>query len=476
MSVTGDNQNRIESEDIKNDKERKQKTAVGVSVAHSAQISTVKANAKFAKPDKYAGNRNLYDKGSAKKNAKLNAFENGKQPRDQYTGKKLVLTIKEAKLKYGDKWQEHLAEADHIRPLKVIFKENKDNPFITNEDLKNIANSKSNMQVVSRTYNNGKRDKTNEQFVSDEEYLKRKKLKITDEKKREAIETSKKAKKEINKEVRITTVKNIAGTAHEAGKDASVRGAETAAVVSIVNNVMEVFQGEKEVGEAVTDVAVDTGKAAATSYVTGAGLTVVSHMVSSAPSKFLQKIASSSIPGMVVTFVMSNSSSIKNYVEGEISTHDLVMEVGKTGTEMLLFNVIGFAVGAPLGPVVGTLTSMLASVACETLISYKQKIEESGKLYQKKISRLAAIETAALKEIQYQRKWLEEKINSEFQGWDKNFEEGFQYMLDSVMKNDFSEFSSGLDKIMSVFGTEAMFHSEREVENFLFDEEAVLQF
>jgi hypothetical protein len=119
---------------------------------------------------------------------------------------------------------------------------------------------------------------------------------------------------------------------------------------------------------------------------------------------------------------------------------------------------------------------MFAAAACGTLISCKQKIEANEKLYQKKISQLTAIETAALQEIQSQRKWLEETIHSEFQEWDKNFDEGFRHMMDSVMKNDFGEFSSGLDRIMSVFGSEAMFHNEKEVEDFLFDEDTVLEF
>ena len=119
-------------ESQKKEEERRDKSAVdiaaGYAAAESARISTQKAAQKFAKPDKYTGNRNLYDSGAAKRNAKMELFKDGAEVFDPYTGDRLVLTKKEAKLLYGEDWTKHLAETDHIKPLEKIFEETKKIP------------------------------------------------------------------------------------------------------------------------------------------------------------------------------------------------------------------------------------------------------------------------------------------------------------------------------------------------------------
>ena len=66
--------------------------AAGYAATESARVSTQKAIQKYAKPDTYTGNRNLYDSGKAKRNAKEVLFEkNGGNVFDPYTGEKLCL-------------------------------------------------------------------------------------------------------------------------------------------------------------------------------------------------------------------------------------------------------------------------------------------------------------------------------------------------------------------------------------------------
>lgn len=70
----------------------------------ATQIQMQKAAQTFAKPSQYTGNRNLFDSGAAKRNAKMQAFANGQKPIDPYTGAELELTKKAAKAKYGADW------------------------------------------------------------------------------------------------------------------------------------------------------------------------------------------------------------------------------------------------------------------------------------------------------------------------------------------------------------------------------------
>lgn len=87
----------------------------------ATQIQMQKAAQTFAKPSQYTGNRNLFDSGAAKRNAKMQAFANGQKPIDPYTGAELELTKKAAKAKYGADWTKHLAETDHAFSLEEIF-------------------------------------------------------------------------------------------------------------------------------------------------------------------------------------------------------------------------------------------------------------------------------------------------------------------------------------------------------------------
>ena len=67
-------------------------------------------------------------------------------------------------------------------------------------------------------------------------------------------------------------------------------------------------------------------------------------------------------------------------------------------------------------------------------------------------------------------------IEDEFHAWDENFEKGFESMVESVRENDFGGFADGLDRIMQVFNSEAMFHNVEEVEEFLFDDSSAFEF
>ena len=137
-------------------------SAAGIAATESARVSVNQAAKTFAKPDKYTGNRHLYDSGTAKKGVKMDSFASGGQVRDPYTNDLLELRKADAKLKYGDEWQRHLAEGDHITPIEKIYDAYGKSSWIKNEDINDLANSKDNLQTVSRKFNNAKRSKTNE--------------------------------------------------------------------------------------------------------------------------------------------------------------------------------------------------------------------------------------------------------------------------------------------------------------------------
>ena len=144
------------------------KIGAGFAATESAMASTQAALRKFAKPTKY--DRSVLDDGAAKRNIKINAFKSGVTVKDPYTGDVLTLTKAEARMKYGDNWTKHLAEADHKISLEQRYEQTKNNPWLTNDDVKASSNSSDNLEVVSRKFNNAKRSRSNEEFVTDDEY------------------------------------------------------------------------------------------------------------------------------------------------------------------------------------------------------------------------------------------------------------------------------------------------------------------
>ena len=157
----------LKSTEKESDERDGAKIAAGLAATESARRSAQKAAIKFAKPETYTGNRQMFDSGAAKRNAKMDAFRSGTEVIDPYTGDRLVLTKKEAKLLYGEDWTKHLAETDHIKPLEKVFEETKDNPWLSTDDVKDIGNSEENRQVISQKTNNAKRSRTNEEYVND---------------------------------------------------------------------------------------------------------------------------------------------------------------------------------------------------------------------------------------------------------------------------------------------------------------------
>ena len=61
-----------------NDKDKHfSEIGTSLSISQSVQNSVQQAATTFAKPETYTGNRNLYDSGTAKQNAKTNLFKDG---------------------------------------------------------------------------------------------------------------------------------------------------------------------------------------------------------------------------------------------------------------------------------------------------------------------------------------------------------------------------------------------------------------
>lgn len=450
----------------------KKKIAAGIAAAESAKFSTRQAAVEFAKPDTYTGNRTLYDSGSAKRQAKADAFSSGKDVIDPYTGNRIVLSKKEAKAIYGADWQNHLAESDHIRPLEKIYQENKSNPWVKNEDIKSAANSDYNIKPVSRKFNNAKRSSTNEEMVENESYYKSKGVEFTPEGREAALKDDKTAQKAIQKQLARDSAGNIVETWHKAGKSGAVRAGGTVLTMSAIMNFAAVVKGEKDVEEAVGDIVIDTGNVAASGYMISGGLPVISHTLSASSSKFIRALAESNVPGKVITAVMMTGDALKRYASGQITTQECLLELGDKGLATITAGY-SMAVGQALIPIPIVGAAVGALVGSELTSKYYKELMNTLKIkkleHQERLRIIDECEQAATQAKAF-RKELEIYLEAYFKDYRDCFDEALAEIRYAFQNGDTDGIVAGANKITRKLGGKIYYETEEEFETFLKDD------
>lgn len=468
------NQKTLLKNKIKKDQEDETKdiitSASGVTATESAHISTQQARKTFLKPDSYTGNRQLYDSASAKRNVKIRSFADSVEVHDPYTDQVLVLRKADAKRLFGEDWQSHLAEGDHIVPIEKIFEALRNNPWITNENMNSFANSADNLQTVSRRFNNAKRSRSNEEFVTDQEYLDKTGIKLSEEQRKKAIEAGKKSQSIIDRKANLTAAKNIIETGHNAGVEAAQRSGTLAATMSGIINLTAVIKGEKEPEEAISDILVDGGKATATGYILGGGLTTLSHSLSSSSSQFVQALANANVPGNVITAIMLTGNTLKRYGNGEISTQECILEIGEKGLNvattgyamtvgqaLIPIPIVGAAVGALVGSV---LTSQYYNQLVKSLRVKELEHNQRQRIIQE--CQIVAQNARAY------RAELEEYLEIYFKDYHHCFDEALAEIRLSLQSGNADGVISSTNKITRKLGGKVYYDTVDEFTEFIF--------
>lgn len=470
------------------DDESKSRIGAGIALDASIRNSVEQANVKYSRPAYNPQTRKqYYDDGAAKKNAMDKAFSSDKTVKDPYSGAKLLKKQKDAKLQYGEKWQAHAAEADHIDPLNQIVKRTGKNPFLTTDDVKNIGNSEDNFQILSRKNNQnskeiGKGGSTQQKWADDPTRMEGLANSMeSDEPIEEVIkrikETGKAAEKRNNRRAFKKGLKNAVGTAHEAGKDGAQNAGVTALTMSGIMNVVSVIRGEKSGEDAVADTIKDGGKAAVTGYAMGGGMTVVSQSLSYSSSEFAQALAKNNVPGRVITAVIVTGDTLKQWGSGEITTQECLIQLGDKGLNMATMGY-SMAVGQALIPIpvvggaVGALVgSMLTSQMYNNLIHDLQ----TKQLEHEERVRIIAECHAAAESARAFRAELEQYLDSYFEEYRTCFDDAISSMQLSYETGDADGVIAGANEITRKLGGQVRYETVSEFKSFLdSDEDDVL--
>lgn len=449
-------------------------SVAGHAVKDSVNASVQSMNTTYAKPE-YTGNRSVYDSQKAKINFKKNAFFSGKV-KDPYTGKKLEATIKHAKAKYGDSWADHVAEADHVKPLKRIVDEYQDSPFITTADIRDAANQDANLTVTSRKVNNAKRDRTNEEFADDVAYRKDKKVKLSAKRREQMKADGKQSDSAVNRTIRGKQVFNAAKEAHTAGVQSAKAGMAVGAGITVADNIVAVIKGEKTVGEAIADVGKGVLQTGAISYSIGGGLSVVGHLLSKSSSPFIQNLVKSGVPGQVVSVVMATGNTLIRYAKGEINTGECIRELGSTGVSLCITSY-STAVGQAFIPVPvlgAAIGALVGGAICATLWKPLEDMRRTEQARQEAIE-WAQYADEVTKRLKEQREAFEIAVAKMLYQRQEAFDWGYNAFIEGAKNNNFDAMAQGLERICNSFGGSLGIQSFEELDAIMRDDTVELE-
>ena len=454
----------------KNEQEKNSQVANGMVVGAQINQEVTRLNEDYAKPENYT--EKIQEK---KKERKKELFADGKAVKDPYTGEELLLRKQEAKLKYGDKWQEHLAESDHVVPIKKVHQAHKDDVWISNDDIKEITNSSDNLKVVSRKQNNAKRAKTNEEFYGDEgkDYRKSKGVEVSKKGRQKAIEDGKKAEEIIEKKILCRKIKNVGTEFVSSGWQGAKSAGTMTAAMSSMNNIVAVIKGEVTPEEALKNVAKDTATSAVTAFGVTGTTAVVARTLSGANSPFVKSLVKSNVPGQVVSAVMATGGTLMKFCKGEIDTKDCIKELGQTGISTVTTGyamAVGQAVipipfvGAAVGAMVG---AAMAGGLWKDLKGAIDSWERSEREYEE-IKRLT---DEAIARLEQERTTFEQATRKLFDERAEAINEGFDLICNASLEDDADTLFMGLDTIANAFNKDIQYHSMEEFGSMMQDDD-----
>lgn len=414
--------------------------------------------------------RNLYDDEKSKKECVESFFDERKSNEEYYTGEKLHRSQKAAVKRYGRiASRKHIVQADHTIPLERLHKVHKMNPFLSDNDLKKIGNSKMNLRPVGARFNQMKSNSTNLEFVVKGKY------KLGASGTAKVIAEQLKAGTMTQLHAATLTGKNIAGEFYKGAKESSST-AVMAMTIEGVHNLILVAQNKKDTETAAKEMArlgLRIMGNAGTKQVLNVGTEIIeknakNQLLKMGGEKFHKLInANHSTELMLVASIVGDAAM--RLSNGEISSDEFFDEISEQGLKALV-SYWGSQLMLPI-PIVGAfIGSVIITNVCDLIVSYK----EDSKARSNKMIRLDELTTEALSEMKYQRENLKKMIDAYFDEWDEQIGRGFRRMYEATLQDDAEGIAYGLDEVLNLLGKEVKFKSVNEYKAFILNKDAVL--
>lgn len=433
------------------------------------EVLSMKIDDKLGVSKEY--NRIKFDDVSKRKAFKKEYFNDKKTKTDYITRELIHSDSKAAKSKYKERlYTKHSSDVDHIIPAKTAHYCLKENPFLSDNDVKKIINDKSNYRVTSSNLNRRKSDRSNVNIAFDKE------MDLSLESRIKLLGDHTKAKTIMGLNTTICTAKNVTNE-FTYGAKVSIEDATIPIVIESINNLVLVASGEKDFKEATKDI----GKLTTNIAITGGTIRVfkagLSNMGNNLGNDILKSCSSQLTKVIGVSLILKDS--LISYINSEINGEEFFKQIGEKGVN-LLASSIGAIVGQTLIPVpiVGAIIgSALISSVCSEICNVCNEIYSNYKAidgYKEKIRKINSFADQAVYEIEKQRKVVSGMIDNYFDKWDKEVTKGISEIYDSIINNNIEGLSNGLNTILNNFGKEVKFSSFEEFDDFFSDENCEL--
>jgi hypothetical protein len=231
---------------------------------------------------------------------------------------------------------------------------------------------------------------------------------------------------EARKHPELSTTKDIARYAHQAGLEAAQKGALIGGGVSIVRNVIKLSNGDIKADVAIKNIVVDTTKGAIGGYVVGAGGAALKGVMQNSTSSAVRSLSETQFPSATIGLVYGiTKSAVTNFIKyktGEITKKEMAKSFGKDAVKGALVTcsmaMIAFPEGA-IGVAAAMGVAMYLDATCTNLLdevfgegAYEQILHACGYVagtannivdmlaeYQKQMQRISIASTTARKHI-----------------------------------------------------------------------------
>ena len=411
---------------------------------------------------------------------------------DPISGKTLHREQKAAQNKYhmrnakgeivSSAWAEYSSETDHVNSLKDVHRKVKGNPFLTDDDFKEIMNSDENYRILSKSLNTSKGDKSDWEVIVDKD------RDISIEGKMQIAKEKVKSDVVLTGKFALRTGKNVGQEFVVGAKDTLVNSA-IPLTAEAVRKMIDVAQGKEDLNDAIKDMGKITVKVAVAGGTNKVVVDVVSSQLANSSSVVLQNVANSNQVAQIIAVAAIVQESAVKYINGEIDGQEFVEQVGVKGASMVagmiggqvggelggiigaalgtlalpgVGTVAGYVTGEVIGQVLGTIITTVACSAIVTVLNVSKHLND----YKLTERQIRILETDALREMENQRGKFREIVEREYKVLDEMIQNGFDQIMRSACEENgnIQGIADGLDQILSVFGKNVKFRTIEDYE------------
>ncbi len=434
----------------------------------------------------------LWDSTKAKSDYKDMVFAGKETYLDPISGNVLHKSQSAAQKKYhmrnadgeivSHKFAQHTANTDHVNSLKATHQNAKHNPFLTDDDFKEIMNAKENYRILSQKDNASKGEKSDYAFILDKD------KNISSSGKKKIAEQKVRSDIYLQGAFAARTAQNV-GSEFVSGAKTNLRNSAAVLGVQGLRSLADAKKEDRDLQEVIQEFSQTVLDTAVTGGKDRLLLDVVNHKLLNSKNKFLQEIAQKNELAQILAMSACVKDSLIRYLDSEIDMKEFLGEVSEKGTMMVVGMLggelgkdigmfvggmigtlicpgagtvngilVGEVVGEVLGVVITTITCNAISTVCNTLRGLDD--------YKKKAAKIRQLEREALAEMKNQQEDFCDFVQNENRKWDETVQRG----LDAILLNacetmyDLEGVTKGLDQVLSLFGKSVAYKSIEEYE------------